>query len=118
MASVIRGSDNFDTADTGGGKALCTAWVNFDGTTTPPTIRDSYNVSQVIRTETGLYKVYFAQAMDNSNYTAVGSASYDTRVIQVRNGSTSEYVEVLCTFYNAAYNDDAIIRLQVFGGKN
>ncbi len=31
-------------------KNQCTAWVNFDGTTTPPTIRDSYNVSSVVRT--------------------------------------------------------------------
>lgn len=49
-------------------KNQCTAWVNFDGTTTPPTIRDSYNVSSVVRTYTGAYDVYFTAPMDNANY--------------------------------------------------
>lgn len=50
------------------GKNACTAWVNFDGTTTPPTIIDSYNVSAVIRTATGYFDIYFKKPMDNTNY--------------------------------------------------
>ena len=50
------------------GKNACTAWVNFDGTTTPPTIRDSYNVSAVIRTGTGVFDVYFEEEMDNTDF--------------------------------------------------
>jgi hypothetical protein len=38
----------------------CRAWVNFDGTTTPPTIRASGNVSSVTKTGTGDYTVNFA----------------------------------------------------------
>jgi hypothetical protein len=55
------------------GKNACTAWVNFDGTTTPPTIRDSYNVKAVIRTATGVFDVYFDKPMDNVNYAGIGT---------------------------------------------
>ena len=55
------------------GKNACTAWVSFDGTTTPPTIRDSFNVKAVIRTGTGVYEIYFNTPMDNTNYTLVGT---------------------------------------------
>ena len=58
-------------------RGLATAWVNFDGTATPPTIRDSYNVSNVTRTATGKFVVDFTVAMDNANYVVVGSASPD-----------------------------------------
>ena len=51
------------------GKNICTAWVVFDGTTTPPTIIDSYNVSSVDRTTTGVYSINFTTAMDNTSYT-------------------------------------------------
>lgn len=57
------------------GKNACTAWVNFDGTTTPPTIRDSYNISAVIRVSTGNYDIYFEEDMDNTKYSIVDSAS-------------------------------------------
>jgi hypothetical protein len=48
---------------------LCKAWVNFDGTTA--TIRDSFNVSSVVRTSTGKYTINFTTAMSNANYTVV-----------------------------------------------
>ena len=46
----------------------CRAWVNFDGTTTPPTIRASGNVSSVTRNGTGDYTVNFTTAMPDANY--------------------------------------------------
>ena len=46
----------------------CRAWVNFDGTTTPPTVRGSGNVSSVVRNGTGDYTVNFATAMPDANY--------------------------------------------------
>jgi hypothetical protein len=61
------------------GKDICTAWVNFDGTTTPPTIGDSYNVSSVVRTADGQYDIYYTVAMDNQHYVVLGSGeSHDT----------------------------------------
>jgi hypothetical protein len=52
----------------------CRAWVNFNGTTTTPTIRASGNVSSVTRNGTGQYTVNFATAMPDANYCATTSA--------------------------------------------
>ena len=46
----------------------CRAWVNFDGTTTTPSIRGSGNVSSVTRNDTGDYTVNFTTAMPDNNY--------------------------------------------------
>jgi hypothetical protein len=51
-------------------KQICKAWVNFNGTTSPGTIRSSYNVSSVTRTATGEYNVNFATPMVDANYSA------------------------------------------------
>jgi hypothetical protein len=66
MPSVFRGSDNFDTA---GGNAV-KAWVNFNGTTSPGTIRASFNVSSITKNGTGDYTVNFTNAMPDANYAA------------------------------------------------
>jgi hypothetical protein len=60
------------------------AWVNFNGTTSPPTIRASGNVSSVTRNSTGNYTVNFATAMPDANYCAVVYA-------QTFGGSDFEY---------------------------
>jgi len=52
----------------------CRAWVNFDGTTTPPTIRASGNVSSVVRNSTGIYTVNFATAMEDTVYSVLVTA--------------------------------------------
>lgn len=77
MASYLRGSDNFDSADNATQTELdakevqmATAWVNFDGTPTTPTISDSFNVSSITRNGVGDFTVNFTTAMDNANYTA------------------------------------------------
>ncbi len=49
------------------------AWVNFDGTANPGTIRGSFNVSSVTYTTTGDYTVNFTTAMPTANYAAVMS---------------------------------------------
>jgi hypothetical protein len=53
----------------------CRAWVNFDGTTGPGTIRGSGNVSSVTRNGTGDYTINFATALPDANYSAVASCS-------------------------------------------
>ena len=69
MPSVIRGSDNFDTA---GGNAV-KAWVNFNGTGTVA-IRASFNVSSITDNGTGDYTVNFATALADANYSFIGTA--------------------------------------------
>lgn len=56
---------------------LCRAWVNFDGTTTPPTIRASFNVSSVTRNGTGDYTVTFTNALGDGNYSVGHQLAYD-----------------------------------------
>lgn len=102
------------------GKNACTAWVNFDGTTTPPTIRDSYNVSAVIRTATGFFDIYFIEEMDSSNYcitvsTAVGSGARDA------SGILSKYinkVSIQCIGGDSVAYNSSNVNIQIFGGKN
>lgn len=72
MTSVIRGSDNFDTA---GGNAV-KAWVNFNGTGAVA-IRASYNVSSITDLGVGNYTVNFTNALPDVNYAFVVSASGD-----------------------------------------
>jgi hypothetical protein len=52
----------------------CRAWVNFDGTTTPPTIRASGNVSSITDNGTGDYTINFTTAMPDANYGILGFA--------------------------------------------
>ena len=54
----------------------CRAWVNFNGTTTPPTIRASGNVSSVTRTATGRFTVNFTTAMPDADYVVEANAQY------------------------------------------
>jgi len=49
-------------------KYACRAWVNFNGQTTPPTIRASGNVSSVTRTSVAVYVVNLAEAMPDADY--------------------------------------------------
>lgn len=50
------------------------AWVSFDGTTTPPTIKSSYNVTSVARSNTGVYLITFTNALPDADYCWTASA--------------------------------------------
>lgn len=63
----------------------CRAWVNFDGSTSPGTIRGSGNVSSVSRTGTGQYTVNFTTSMPDANYSVVGIANADSRTVSIGN---------------------------------
>lgn len=52
---------------------LCRAWVNFNGTTSPGTIRAAFNVSSVTKNATGQYIVNFSAAMPDANYSAIAT---------------------------------------------
>lgn len=53
------------------------AWVLFDGTTTPPTIISSSNITSVVRRSTGLFTITFTNSMPTANYTVAGTAYYN-----------------------------------------
>ena len=54
------------------------AWANFDGTTTPPTIRASGNVSSITRSSTAQYTINFANSMPDGNYALVVLVGMDS----------------------------------------
>jgi len=56
-------------------KYACRAWVNFDGTLTSGNLRQSRNVSSVVRTATGLFTVNYATAMPTNGYVALGNST-------------------------------------------
>jgi hypothetical protein len=53
------------------------AWVNFNGTGSSATIRDSFNVSSVTDNAVGDYTMTFTNSMNNSNYCIQVSATDD-----------------------------------------
>ena len=97
-------------------KQIAKAWVNFNGTTSPGTIRSSYNVSSVTKIGTGDYTVNFATAMADANYSISVSAALNTNspsVIQYQDQSTSSVREIVRV--NAVAYDPTHLSLQVFG---
>jgi hypothetical protein len=51
---------------------MCVAFVNFNGTTSPGTIRSSFNVSSVTKNGTGDYTINFTNALVDGNYSVAG----------------------------------------------
>ena len=100
----------------------CRSWVNFDGTTTPPTIRASGNVSSVTRNGTGDYTVNFATAMPDDNFSAgayahhIGSSGWYRICVGPQNivGQTSSTFRLHTV--NVAYNlvNTDFVLVQIF----
>lgn len=63
MSTILRGSDNFDTAST-----PAQAWINFDGTAATIAIAKARNVSSLTDNGTGDYTVNFTSAMADATY--------------------------------------------------
>jgi len=88
----------------------CRAWVNFDGATTPPTIRASGNVSSVVRNGVGDYTVNFTTPMQDANYAVAGILGHNDalttlRVVQERKDlSTSSSARIYTMFNNVSAN--------------
>jgi hypothetical protein len=77
----------------------CRAWVNFDGTTTTPTIRASGNVSSVVRNANADYTVNFSTAMPDANYSSqvAGNYQYGVRTVTPQIYTTGGFAEAAPT---------------------
>lgn len=103
------------------GKNALTAWVNFDGTTTPPIINDSYNVSAVIRVSTGVYDVYFKEDMNTKLYSKVITGDVGNAIFTASHLSNYPNLLNKCTVrsYNGSLaSTNGILDVVIFGGKN
>ena len=74
-AQLVNGSVTASKLGTNEQKQICKAWVNFNGTTSPGTIRSSYNVSSVTKNGTGDYTVNFTTALADANYCVTGTTN-------------------------------------------
>lgn len=73
----------------GGVTTNALAWVNFNGTTSPGTIRAQYNVTSVTKNGTGDYTVNFTNALTDINYSAVALPGGTAAVFSCRGGEDS-----------------------------
>ena len=108
---------------------IAKAWVNFNGTTSPGTIRSSYNVSSVTKNATGDYTINFTTPMADANYAMSGAAQYTAGGFAGRGSfvgpystSTNPYsataIRVQVTgvdSLNGAYADSSYINVTIFG---
>jgi hypothetical protein len=96
----------------------CRAWVNFNGQTTPGTIRASGNVSSVARNGTGDYTVNFTNALSDADYayslSNASSSSWDSGYITTRFSSDTQsttQLQIRTGFVDAAAGTQALINL-------
>jgi len=133
MASIINASPSngiVQTAD-GSGVLKCQAngvttnalaWVNFNGTTSPGTIRSAYNVGSVTKNGTGDYTVNFTNALTDTNYVVLsaseGGGSVGNPPYQRGNYPITSTSNVRLTFltYNAgSFVDPTYCCAAIFG---
>ncbi|MCO7546189.1 pyocin knob domain-containing protein [Pseudomonas nitrititolerans] len=97
---------------------VCTAWVNFNGAGTVE-ILASHNVSSITDNGTGDYTVNFAQAMINSDYSAISTVSNSVTSAPAESVSSRSTTSVRIRSVNSAGTaiDPDYIGVQIMGGK-
>jgi len=103
------------------GKNACTALVCFDGNTTPPTIKDSYNVKAVIRTAAGFFDIYLEKDMDNLNFVILGMGAYSAGApghIVLERDRTLNKISIQIINVNTTSANSSNSSIVIFGGKN
>lgn len=101
--SNLAGSQTVPVSTVAQGSAK--AWVNFDGTTTTPTVRASFNVSSITDGGVGIYTVNFTTALPDANYgvaVATGSNASNNQGLTVGARNTSS-LQVL------SYNGSSVL---------
>lgn len=101
---------------------LCRAWVCFNGTTSPGTIRSAFNVSSVTKNGTGDYTANFTTALPDANYSATcsysyvsGDASYNVPIVPWTSVPTTSAVRMGGINYGSgSLYDSQYVSLQVF----
>ena len=105
------------------GKNACTAWVNFDGTTTSPTIKDSTGLASIVRTTASNYDIYFTKNMDNLNYSVFALCNGVPGINTITVVYTKFLNKVNIVFINIASNANLAINpsdisIHIDGGRN
>jgi hypothetical protein len=119
-AQLVNGSVTAVKLGTTEQKQICKAWVNFDGTTSPGTIRSSYNVSSVTKNGTGDYTVNFATPMSDANYSVTSMCRQKSLSNQFTSFSnttlpSSASFRIVVVDTSVTAQDTDLISLSVFG---
>ena len=75
---IVGGSITYDKLNNGVTPGLAKAWVNFNGTTNPPTINASFNVDGVTKNATGDYTITFTNSLGTANYSVCATSRHQT----------------------------------------
>jgi len=122
VGSIINPTTGDTTVTDNLSRQVCTAWVNFDGTS--GAIRDSFNVSSVTVDAAGRYTITFAIPMLTTNYSAntrgttadVAASSWGYRRTQATHNLAS-YSYVDAADSAGVPKSMPICSVQIFGGK-
>ena len=101
-------------------KQLASAWAHFDGTATPISIKDSYNVNSITDISAGKYDINFKTNMNDVNYatlTNVGWSSNQTAAAHEDMDQRSISGCRVQTIQNGAWADTSGVSILIFGGK-
>lgn len=113
------GSNSRTTAQLYSGSAK--AWVSFDGTTSPGTIKGSFNVSSVTKNGSGDYTVNWSSSLSSSGcFLATGTAANASGVnystgINPLSAPTTLAVRILQESSGGANVDDVYLMVAAFG---
>ena len=120
-AQLVNGSVIASKLGTTEQTRIAKAWVNFNGTTSPGTIRSAYNVSSVKKNGTGDYTVNFATPMNDANYSVSGMSNQNSSFYGCLVGlhptvaPTQSAVRIMTADRTTGVYDAPFICVQVFG---
>ncbi|NBW16335.1 MAG: hypothetical protein EBR82_50975 [Caulobacteraceae bacterium] len=98
---------------------LCRAWVYFDGTTAPPTIKQSFNVTSVSKSAgTGTYDITITNALPNAEPTVVTgyrkTSAFNEILDVIQDSNTATNVRVRNTDITGVGADSKAVFVGVF----
>jgi hypothetical protein len=114
-AQLVNGSVTASKLGTNEQKQICKAWVNFNGTTSPGTIRSSYNVSSVTRIATGRYSVNFTTPMTDTNYSVSGSCEATCSVDDTTGSPFGLSSSLIATGNASVLTNETYVCVSIFG---
>ncbi len=103
-------------------EGLAKVWVNFDGSASGATARDSLNVSTMTDRGAGQFTITFATVMGNTNYNSVASATvgasnnYNRMAGAASNATNFSYLNTFAQSGSSSILSDAAYTSATFHG--
>ena len=98
---------------------VCKSWVNFDGSESPLTNRDSFNVSSLVDNGTGNYDQVYTNNMSSANYSVTGTGADNIPIASNRDRNFEMVAESTSqsnlNFFLSSQQDMNHVYGQIFG---